>query len=80
MILKCKDKKGREQALIAEGKVVNRHLGAGVGGNAPLETHTEKAFKRGGAGGGGDLGNLHPTRGKTIFINKMQKFLPTQQH
>ena len=47
MILKCKDKKGHERVLIAEGKVVNRHLGV-LGGGVLRGRPAEKAFKRGG--------------------------------
>lgn len=80
MILKCKDKKGREQwGGWRKRQVVNRHLGTrGVGG-APLEACTKKASEGGGAGRGG-VGSLPPRERKAIFINKMRKFLPTQHH
>ena len=76
MILKCKDKKGHERVLIAEGKVVNRHLGVlggGRYGEGLLKRHLREEVGRGWAT------ESPPMRGKTIFINKMQKFLPTQQ-
>lgn len=80
MILKCKDKKGREQALIAEGKVVNRHLGAGVGGRTHHWKHELKRHLREEAQGVGVSWETSTQQeGITIFINKMQKFLPTQQ-
>ena len=56
MILKCKDKKGRERCVGGSQRkrqVVNRHLRTRGLGGAPLEASTEKASEGGGAGRGG---------------------------
>lgn len=44
-----------------------------------LEAGAEKAFKRGGTQQGAGWETSTPQGGETIFINKMRKFLQTQQ-